>query len=160
MKKVFFAIALLCAATVCGKAQDLSSLSRAARLTFVYLQDEGYKPSIDKDRDVVFKAQGYTFYIDNTTDDSTYLRIVMPSIKNLGNDPEAYELLAALAACNEMTREKKLVKAYLDDDGKVSLSAETYIGSSPDISEFIDTAINFMIRISSSWRERYNELVD
>ena len=160
MRKAFFAIALLCATMVCGKAQDLSSLSRAARLTFVYLQDEGYKPSIDEDRDVIFKAQGFTFYIDNNTDDGTYLRIVMPVIKSLGDDPEATELLAALAACNEMTREKKLVKAYLLDDGSVSLSAETYIGSSPDISEFIDTAINFMIRVRSSWLERYNEIFD
>lgn len=160
MRKACFAIVLLCAAMVCAKAQDLSALSRAARLSFVYLQDEGYKPVIDDDLDVVFKAEGYTFYIDNNTDDSTYLRIVMPIIKSLGDDPEVSELFAAMVVCNEMTREKKLVKAYLTDDGKVSLSAETYIGSSPDVSEFIDTAINFMKRIRSSWLEKYNDLMD
>ena len=160
MKKAFFVIALLCATIVCGNAQNLSSLSRAARLAFTYLQDEGYKPSIDEDEDVVFKAQGFSFYISSDTGDNTYLRIVMPTIKNLGDDPDYSELLAALAACNEMTREKKLVKAYLADNGKVSLSAETYIGNSPDISEFVDTAIDFMIRVASAWREKYNAFFD
>ena len=160
MRKVVLAIALLCAAMVCSKAQNLSSLSRAARLAFVYLQDEGYKPRIDDDQDVVFRTQGYNFYIDSNTDDNTYLRIVMPTIKSLGDDPDVTELLGALAICNEMTREKKLVKAYLDDDGDISLAAETYIGTSPDVSEFLDTAIDFMIRICSIWYERFNEFME
>ena len=160
MKKAFFVIALLCAATVCGKAQDLSSLSRAARLTFVYLQDEGYKPSVNNYQNVFFRAQGYTFYIVNHTDDNNYLRIVMPVIMELGDDPKPDELLAVLTACNEINREKKLLKAYLADDGAVSLWSDTYIGSSPDISEFIDKAINFMIQGYSSWHKKYDDLVD
>jgi hypothetical protein len=160
MKRIFFAIFLSFVAILCGNAQSLSSLSKAARLSYVYLQDEGYKPRIDEDQDVVFKAQGYSFYVDSDVSDNTYLRIVMPTIKNLGEDAALTDLLAALAACNDITREKKLVKASVDDDGKVSLSCETYIGGSPDISEFVDTAIDFMIRVYTSWHDKYKEYLD
>lgn len=160
MKRIVFVIAMLCAIAVNGKAQNLSSLSKAARLAYVFLQNDGYKPSIDEDEDVVFKAQGYNFYISNDRNDETYLRIVMPTIKNIGDDPEVTELLAALATCNEITRDKKLVKAYINDDGKVSLSAETYIGNSPDIGEFVDSAIKFMIRVYTSWHDKYNDFMD
>ena len=160
MKKLLLVCALLCTAAVCVNAQNLSSLSKAAKLAYNYLQNEGYKPYIDEDNDVVFKVQGYSFYVDNNRDDETYLRIVLPAIKELDDDDDIAETLAALASCNEITRTKKLVMAYMSDEGVVSLATETYIGDSPDISEFVDTSIDFLIRSCTSWREKFKEFLN
>ncbi|MBR6423530.1 MAG: YbjN domain-containing protein [Bacteroidales bacterium] len=159
MKKLVIAVALLFAAAFCASAQNLSVLSKAARMAYDFLQKEGYKPYLDEDDDVVFTAEGYSFYIDNTPDDDTYLGIVMPYLMEVDSDNIA-EVFAAMAACNEITREKKLVQAYISDDGDVMFCADTYIGSSGNMNEFLDTAIGFMIRGLKSFGDLYNEYMD
>ena len=80
MKKLILVVALSLAAAVCACAQDLSVLSKAARMAYNWLAEEGYKPSIDEDNDVAFKVQGEYFYIDNDTDDPTLLRFLVPNV--------------------------------------------------------------------------------
>lgn len=154
MKKFFIAAALLFAVAFCAGAQNLSVLSKAARLAYDYLQKEGYKPYIDEDEDVVFKAEGYAFYVDNTKSDETYLQIVLPFIMEVDDD-DLVQTFAAMAACNDITMEKKLVQAYIDE-GDVMFATDTYIGSG-NMDEFIDSSITFMIRAVSAFRETYNE---
>lgn len=159
MKKLVIAVALLFAAAFCAGAQNLSVLSKAARMAYDFLQKEGYKPYLDEDDDVVFTAGGYTFYVDNTPDDDTYLGIVMPYLMEVDSD-DLLATFAAMAACNEITREKKLVQAYISDDGDVMFCADTYIGSAGNMNEFLDTAIDFMIRGLSSFSDLYNEYME
>lgn len=154
MKKFFIAAALLFAVAFCAGAQNLSVLSKAARLAYDYLQKEGYKPYIDEDEDVVFKAEGYAFYVDNTKSDETYLQIVLPFIMEVDDD-DLVQTFAAMAACNDITMEKKLVQAYIDE-GDVMFATDTYIGSG-NMDEFIDSSITFMIRAVSAFKETYNE---
>lgn len=159
MKRFLITIVVFCTAVFAVNAQNLSSLSTAAKLAYKYLAAEGYRPSIDEDNDVVFKAQGYNFYIDNNVNDDTYLRIVMFPIKSIDMD-NTLEHISALYACNEINYGKKLVKAYMSDKGKVSLSAQTYLGVSIDVSEFLSTAIDFLISATDSWFESYNEMME
>ena len=86
MKRIILTIALLVAGAVCVSAQDLSVLSKAARMAYDYLSSEGYKPTIDDDEDVLFKAEGYSFYVDNDKSDETYLQIVLPYIMELDEE--------------------------------------------------------------------------
>ena len=44
MKKLILVVALSLAAAVCACAQDLSVLSKAARMAYNWLAEEGYKP--------------------------------------------------------------------------------------------------------------------
>lgn len=155
MKKLLLVLALFFAAALCASAQDLSVLGKAARLAYDYLSKEGYKPYIDEDDDVVFKAEGYSFYVDNTKSDETYLQIVMPYMMEVDVDNTA-QLLAALGACNQITQSKKLVQAFVSDDGDLTFVTDTYIGSG-DMDEFIDTSITFMIRSVSAFSELYRE---
>ena len=159
MKKIIITLALLSAAAFCASAQNLSVLSKAARMAWDFLSSEGYKPYIDEDDDVVFKAEGYTFYVDNTPADDTYLGIVMPFLMEVDSD-DLLATFAAMAACNEITREKKLVQAYISDDGDVMFCADTYIGSAGNMNEFLDTAITFMIRGLKSFNDLYNEYME
>lgn len=159
MKKLVIAVALLFAAAFCAGAQNLSALSKAARMAYDFLQKEGYKPYLDEDDDVVFTAEGYTFYVDNTPTDDTYLGIVMPYLMEVDSD-DLLQSFAAMAACNEITREKKLVQAYITDEGDVMFCADTYIGSAGNMNEFLDTAITFMIRGLSAFGEIYNSYME
>ena len=161
MKKLVIAVSLLFAAVICARAQQsVSVLGKAARLAYDFLVEEGYKPSIDEDDDVIFKAQGYSFYVDNNVNDETYLRVVLPAIEELEDEDDIAATFAALATCSDITRTKKLVKAYMSDEGVVSLAAETYLGSSGNMDEFLDTAIDFLIRSCKSWRETYKDYLD
>ena len=157
MKKIIITLALLLAA-VCVNAQNLSVLSKAARMAYDYLASEGYKPSIDEDDDVLFKAEGYSFYVDNDKSDDTYLQIVLPYIMELDED-DLMSTMAAMAACNQITQDKKIVQAYITDDGDVMLCTDTYIGSAGNMNEFIDSSIIFMIRAISAFHDQYNELM-
>ena len=157
MKKIIIALALLLAA-VCVNAQNLSVLSKAARMAYDYLSSEGYKPTIDEDDDVLFKAEGYSFYVDNDKSDDTYLQIVLPYIMELEED-DLLSSMAAMAACNQITQDKKIVQAYITDDGDVMLCTDTYIGSAGNMNEFIDSSIIFMIRAISAFHDQYNELM-
>ena len=159
MKRIILTIALLVAGAVCVSAQDLSVLSKAARMAYDYLSSEGYKPTIDDDEDVLFKAEGYSFYVDNDKSDETYLQIVLPYIMEL-DEEDFLSSVAAVAACNQITQDKKIVQAYITDDGDVMLCTDTYIGSSGNMNEFIDSSIAFMIRAVSAFGEEYRSLME
>ena len=158
MKKIIITLALLLAA-VCVNAQNLSVLSKAARMAYDYLSSEGYKPTIDEDDDVLFKAEGFSFYVDNDKSDDTYLQIVLPYIMELKED-DLLSSMAAMAACNQITQDKKIVQAYITDDGDVMLCTDTYIGSAGNMNEFIDSSIAFMIRAVSAFGEEYRSLME
>lgn len=148
----------MCTVSLAAKAQDLSSLSTAARLAYDELAYQGYRPYVDEDGDVSFKAEGYYFYVQNSTDD-TYLRIIMPEIKTIDTD-DIVETYCALSACNEICRDKKLVKAYLNNNDSISLSVATYIDETPQLSDYIETALDFLIRSRASWIEAFNEYME
>lgn len=162
MKKLILSLTLLCSAFFFMNAQDVSSLPKAARLAYEWLSEEGYRPYIDEDGDVSFKAQGYFLYIAVDEDSQNYLQLVMPSIKTIDVESEdsIIETYCALAACNEMTRDKKIVKAYMSDSGNVSLSCETYIDETPLVGNYLEKAISFIIRVCEQWRESYNEFME
>ena len=157
MKKIIITLALLLAA-VCVNAQNLSVLSKAARMAYDYLASEGYKPSIDEDDDVVFKAEGYSFYVDNTKSDDTYLQIVLPYLMEVDTE-DLVQFWSAMGACNEVTHNIKLVQAYISDDGDVMLCTDTYIGSAGNMNEFIDSSIIFMIRAISAFHDEYESMM-
>ena len=157
MKKSILAVVLLLAAVVCAQAQNLSSLSKAARMAYDYLQSEGYKPTIDEDNDVAFKYQGYSCYVTNDNDDPTFLSMYIPNVYSVDTE-DVSEEYSALTVCNEYNRGKKLVKSTINSNGKICFTAETYICNATDMQEFIETALEFMVRGIGAWRDMYNEL--
>ena len=159
MKKLVIAVALLFAAAFCAGAQNLSVLSKAARAAYDFLSKEGYKPYIDEDDDVVFKAQGYSFYVDNTKSDDTYLQIVLPYLMEVDTE-DLVQFWSAMGACNEVTHNIKLVQAYVDDDGDVMFATDTYLGNDGKMDEFIDASITYMIRAIDSFNEYYKDFME
>ena len=141
-------------------AQDTSNLSQAAKLAYDWLAQEGYRPSVDGDGDVMFKASGYSMYVFNYSTDQNYLRIYCGGIKSIdmGGKDAIYQSFAALKACSVVNEKYKLVKAYMTSDGRVCLEVQSYIDATPEVSS-LDTSIDFILRCINLWKEEYNSLV-
>ncbi|MDR2663286.1 MAG: hypothetical protein LBC31_09845 [Treponema sp.] len=91
-----------------------------------YLRQEGYVPSIDKDGDVHFKAEGDNYYIIVNEGDLQFFQ-VMEQI-GLGSTP----LQEVLAAASYANRRSKVAKVYISSDGKTATIAVEILLSKPD----------------------------
>lgn len=90
-----------------------------------YLTDEGYRPQRDADGDVVFKAEGLTYYLIVDEQDAQYFRLLHPNFWSI-DSPE--ELLQAFEAASFASRQTKVAKVYLRDDAKnTSASVEMFL---------------------------------
>jgi hypothetical protein len=101
-------------------------VSGPAQLYMDYLGQEGYRPWIDADGDVIFKDEGGTYYIDVDLSDPHYFRLVYPQFWQI---EDTAELARALVAANYATRRTKVAKVYiLEGDQNTSASIETFFG--------------------------------
>lgn len=142
-------------------AQDTSNLSKAANLAYEWLAQEGYRPSIDSDGDVMFKASGYKMYVFNySSEDPNYLRVYCGGIKIIDMDGKdaIYQSFAAYKACSIVNEKYKLVKAYMTDKGNVCLETQSYIDKTPEMSS-LQTSIDFILRSINHWKDEFNTLV-
>ena len=77
------------------------------------LAEEGYRPKIDEDGDLVFKAEGRLLVIRLYPDDTEYFQLVLPNFWEIESEEERAQ---ALIAANEATRTSKVCKIFLTKD--------------------------------------------
>ena len=114
-----------------------------------YLRTEGYVPEVDEDGDIRFKREGFTYYIIVDEEDPEYFRILFPGIW-IVEDPAEHGRV--LAACSEVSRRTKVVKAYLRDD-RVNLSVEMLLPDPKDVPAVFPRSMT----IFSAARDRFIE---
>ncbi|RMG39081.1 MAG: hypothetical protein D6725_05955 [Planctomycetota bacterium] len=101
-------------------------VSPLAQLYVSFLEEEGYRPHIDEDGDVVFKEEGRTYFIDVDDSDEEFFRIVFP---NFWEIESSEELARVIFAANYATMKTKVAKVYVRSDGKDTIaSAELFFG--------------------------------
>ncbi len=98
--------------------------SGLARTYLDFLVREGYRPRLDEDGDVVFKAEGLACFIDVSPTDPTYLRVVAPNVWSIDDEPER---LRALRVANEVQRDLKAVKVVLAPHGDTWVVTEVFL---------------------------------
>ena len=103
-----------------------------------WLSDEGYKYEIDEDGDIRFKYQGKTFFCTADKNDSQYFRIILPNLYDVENNR-----VKVLEAINTVTRDMKVLKAYLVEDS-LWLSIEMFVDSSPEAEDFMERCLNIL----------------
>lgn len=160
MKKIFFVSIVTLCVSVFANAQDVSSLGTAARLSYEWLQEEGYKPRIDEGGDVSFKVEGWSLFVHDDNRDENYLMLVMPSIESVDVDENPISMLYALAVCNEITRDNKMIKAWMTDSGNIWLTAESYIDSNPIVGDYLKRAIRYLLISREKFIETYEKHAD
>lgn len=71
-----------------------------------FLSDEGFRPTLDEDGDVVFKVEGYMYYISVEEDDQ-FFRLIFPNFWPVESDAERER---AERAALTVTAHMKVVK--------------------------------------------------
>src|SRR5882724_10850639 len=79
-------------------------------LYFSYLSNEGYRPEVDKDGDVIFKKEGNTFILFVDDKDETFFRLSLPNFWEIENDQER---LKVLESCDYSNRRSKVAKVFI-----------------------------------------------
>ncbi len=104
-----------------------------------YLTDEGYRPKLDDDGDVLFKHEGGSYYLIAQADDPTFLQIFYPNFWKL-EKPE--DLEKAYRSASEVSRATKVTKVYVNGNKEnVSASVELYIQKQEDLQHFLARAL-------------------
>lgn len=104
-----------------------------------WLSSEGYKYDIDSEGDVHFKYQGKNIWFIEDVDDDMYFRLMMPNIYKVTNDR-----IKVLEACNTITCELKVVKAFLNGDN-LHLCIEMFVDSTPNIEDFLERCCDILL---------------
>lgn len=110
-------------------AQETSKEKAAMQKMYVdFLTEEGYRPEIDSDGDVQFKAEGRTYFINVVEDDPTYFRVVLANIWPIESEDERVQCLVAVDYSNAKA---KVTKSYLVKDN-IWVGIETFIPEAED----------------------------
>jgi hypothetical protein len=112
---------------------QLQSKEELQLMYMLYLKREGYLPKMDSDGDIIFKKEGYTYFIDvrAQADDPQYFRIVRPNFWSIENDIERLEVLVAADYVNSSL---KVVKVYTRKDNTWA-TADIFISNQEDFKD-------------------------
>lgn len=121
------------------------------------LEDMGFKPHEDNDGDVAFRYQ-MKYILGIVGDESEqYFVLVMPQFYEIENGEEHI----ALAACNKITRDLKLVKVYVDQTFKnVSANCEFYYTDEESLKSNIENSLRILGIVRTLFRSTRNEFID
>ncbi len=93
-----------------------------------FLTEEGFRPEVDSDGDVQFKAEGKTYFINVVEDDENYFRVVLANIWPIESEAERTQCLIAVDYSNAKA---KVTKSYLVKDN-IWVGIETFIAEPED----------------------------
>lgn len=116
-----------------------------------YLDREGYRPQIDDDGDIMFKAQGLNFLYFANQSDQNFFQLALPGIMDV--TPENRELV--LEVCNAVSFEIKVAKAtILNRQNSVWIFFENLLQHDPEIADILPRAINICIGALQTFRDK------
>lgn len=121
-----------------------------------FLTEEGFRPNIDSDGDVIFKAEGGTYYIDIDAKDDIYFRIVFPNFWKVENNEE---LMRVIIAANHATMLTKVAKVYVNSDGKnTSASIEIFLSRAEDFKAVFTRSMSALKASVQNFLDKMKEL--
>ena len=120
------------------------------------LKDMGYEPELDSDQDIrlcMEMKEVYFFMPDE--EEECYVNIVLPQFTGI---KEGKEILA-LATCNIMTRDMKLLKVYVEKNHEsVSASCEFIYTDEDSLKQNIVCSMEGMSIVKTLYRRKCAEL--
>lgn len=103
-----------------------------------WLSAEGYRYDIDSDGDVHFKYESVNLFFTVDKNDPLFFRIIMPAIYQVdGNRTRVLE------AANTVTRDIKVLKAFIVDD-YLWLTIEMFLDTSPELEDFFPRCLSIL----------------
>jgi hypothetical protein len=102
-----------------------------------FLAEEGFRPEVDDDGDVVFKREGRVFFIDVHEDDPEFFMIALPNIWPIESAEERIQVLSAAAHTNE---NEKAAKVFTKKDD-VWITIEMFVNDPEDFKTVFDRSL-------------------
>ena len=93
------------------------------KLFMRFLREDGFRPKIDEDDDIVFKFEGKTHYIETNELDESYFRLILPNFWQIDTPEEESH---ALVVMSEVNAEIKVAKIYQRKDS-IHATVEMFI---------------------------------
>lgn len=118
---------------------EIEKTNNICNLVTEYLSNEGFRYQFDEDGDIRFKYQGITLIFHSSPNDNQYFKLSMPCIYEVENNRAK-----VLEAANTITREMKVLKAFLVDE-YLWLTIEMFIDSTPNIDEFFERCCDILL---------------
>ena len=121
------------------------------------LEDLGFRPHEDEDGDLAFRYQMKNIFAVVGDDLEQYLVFIMPQFCEIEDGEEHI----ALATCNKITRELKLVKVYVDQTFKnVSANCEFYYTDEESMKNNIENSLRILGIVRTLYLSTRNEFFD
>lgn len=116
----------------------------------------GYKAEIDEDGDICARYQMKSIFFLTAQDEEQYVSALLPQFSEVKEGEETL----ALAVCNKVSREVRLVKVYIDQSLKsVSASCEFYYTDEESLKNNVEHALSILGRVRSIYNKTRTELV-
>lgn len=157
MKKLLILLfAAFCAVSASAqlKASEKSFLNRVK----TYIADEGYRPEIDEDEDVIFKKEGTIYWVRVREEDGGYFYV---TFNHASVNCEDARLSAVRKAANEVTKDYKVGKAYYNETNEeVRLTIEGFYKTAGDFTHFFPRYISILDNMDEDLKELYEKYTE
>ena len=108
----------------------------------------GYKPHVDDDGDVCVRFQMKSIYFLTGQEEEQYISAILPQFSEVNEGEETL----TLAVCNNVSREIKLAKVYIDQTLKsVSASCEFFYTDMESLKNNVEHVLNILGLVRSSY---------
>lgn len=123
------------------------------RMYSEFLVEEGYKPKVDDDGDVVFKYEGVEYYIKVDVEDPMFLKIGRNGVWRIDSLPERERCFEAV---NYATKKTKVAKAWIMDD-KVHFDIQIFVAKPEGFKLVFDRCMSALVTCFSNFRMKMEE---
>ena len=118
------------------------------------LEDLGFKPMVDKVGSIFILHEMKTIYILGQKNEC-FITVLLPKFHDIDEE----EKVKCLAACNNVTREAKLVKVYIEPTAKeVSASCEFFYCDKESLSASLGHSIEILGMVRTAFYNAMKEL--
>jgi hypothetical protein len=115
-----------------------------------YLEAEGYRPKYDEDGDLILKVEGKTIFIDKSSGDEPFIRIMIPNIWEIESEAER---LKAYRCASEVTMGIKSAKAYVNTHDNVHIAFESFYPNADAFCEVFPRCLSVTLGAFTDFRE-------
>lgn len=126
------------------------------RLLMKFLKDEGFRPKIDDDDDIVFKCEGKHYFLEINESDASYFRLIFPNFWGIDTPSEEEH---ALIIMNQVNAEIKVAKLYQRKD-KIHAAVEMFIDPMKGFKTVFPRCLACLQIATNSFVEKMQEYLD
>ena len=131
--------------------QQRTNAMTKAELYVQHLEQEGYKPRIDEDNDVIFKFEGMTLVLSNDDEDTPFFRLLLPNFWEIESEEEQQ----ALRAMNAVNARLKVLKLVLVR-GHVWASVELFFDPFETFKSVFTRSVRLVLQGAKEFRDEMN----